>query len=222
MGQMSIQDIQKSLTQWDFLQQLPKEVAGFNFVQYGSIDGQLLKIAAFENAEQRVSLELYFTSETNDYIVVKNIGFQQFRDIRYIFRERDRFAEKLSQDLTKLLNEILPSCRHSLGEVARECGLDAWTYASKLPQHIGNYELYIAPQNAIEYINGSIIFIDYSDFANGNQLVFFYNRFRGEIFAEAKCKMNPVYTTEFDVTKMNHLDAILDKRLESFLRELSQ
>ena len=73
-----------------------------------------------------------------------------------------------------------------MGTLIEEAGLLNWAYTGKLPQKIGAFELYITPDNPIDYINGSTLFIDYSDFEHGNQLVFFYNSFRDEFFAETK------------------------------------
>ena len=107
--------------------------------------------------------------------------------------------------------------RHDLGVIIKETGLPEWTYGERLPEKIGRFELFIRPENAIEYINGSIIFLDYTDFATGEQLVFLYNRFRDEFFAETKHALKPDNITDFDAKSLPQLEALLDEKLEGFL-----
>lgn len=64
----------------------------------------------------------------------------------------------MKDKLPALVHDIDISTRHDLGVIIKETGLPEWTYGEKLPEKIGRFELFIRPENAIEYINGSIIF----------------------------------------------------------------
>lgn len=158
MSEPSIEEIREALDGWDFLKELPEEINGFTLHQDRTIDGQVLNIASYRNDAVRCRLDITYTSETFDYVPVKIAGLHQYRDIRYFFRSRERFAEHVKDKLPALVHDIDIRTRHDLGVIIKETGLPEWTYGEKLPEKIGRFELFIRPENAIEYINGSIIF----------------------------------------------------------------
>lgn len=158
MSEPSIEEIHEALDGWDFLKELPEEINGFTLHQDRTIDGQVLNIASYRNDAVRCRLDITYTSETFDYVPVKIAGLHQYRDIRYFFRNRERFAEHVKDKLPALVHDIDIRIRHDLGVIIKETGLPEWTYGEKLPEKIGRFELFIRPENAIEYINGSIIF----------------------------------------------------------------
>lgn len=173
MGQLKITEIEAQLNEWEFLKELPPEIDGFKLTMGQGIDGQILTIASYGNEAMHSKLDLVYTSETFDYVPVKTIGMHTFRDIRYFCRDRDKFAKLMQENLPELLADINREKKHRMGTLVEETGLASWEYAARLPQKVGGFELFIAPDNPIDYINGSTLFIDYSDFEHGNQLVFF-------------------------------------------------
>ena len=201
-----ITDIQANLLDWEWLQQLPAELEGFKLQPSQGITGQVLNLATYVSESTHTSLELIYTDETFDYIAVKNIGLHNFRDERYIFRDKEKFAAALSQNkqsgrsaLAELLHSISREVRHPLNWEYSKLGTDKWDYFQQLPQKIGSYELFIKPDNPVDYITGSVIFLDYCDFEHGNQLYFVYNTFRNEIFAGEKKNFKPQTTSLFTV-----------------------
>ena len=105
------------------------------------------------------SLDLIYTSETFDYVPVKTIGMHTFRDIRYFCRDRDKFAKMMHEKLPELLADVNREKKHQMGTLIEEAGLLNWAYTGKLPQKIGAFELYITPDNPIDYINGSTLLL---------------------------------------------------------------
>ena len=110
----------------------------------------------------------------------------------------------------------------NLGEMVEAKQLKSWEYGKALPPKIGPFELYISPDRAIEHINGSIILIDYTDFARKDQLIIMYNRLRDQFFGELK--INSVFhaTMAFDSTNLKELEKCLDEHLETTLKEVSE
>ena len=208
MSEPSIEEIREALDGWDFLKELPPEINGFTLHQDRVIDGLVLNIASYRNDAIRCRLDITYTSETFDYVPVKVAGLHQYRDIRYFFRSRDRFAEHVKDKLPALVHDIDIRTSHNLGVIIEETGLPEWRYGEKLPEKIGRFELFIRPE---------VIFLDYTDFATGDQLVFLYNRFRDEFFAETKHALKPDNITDFDAKSLPQLEALLDEKLESFL-----
>ena len=128
----------------------------------------------------------------------------------------------MHEKLPELLEDVNREKQHQMGTLIEEAGLLNWAYSGKLPQKIGDFELYITPDNPIDYINGSTLFIDYSDFEHGNQLVFFYNSFRDEFFAETKKRFMTGITHEFDCRNLKDLENLLDNNLEQALQKLGK
>ncbi|WP_293719378.1 hypothetical protein [uncultured Phascolarctobacterium sp.] len=222
MGQLKITEIEAQLNEWEFLKELPPEIDGFKLTMGQGIDGQILTIASYGNEAMHSKLDLVYTSETFDYVPVKTIGMHTFRDIRYFCRDRDKFAKLMQENLPELLADIDREKKHRMGTLVEGTGLASWEYAARLPQKVGGFELFIAPDNPIDYINGSTLFIDYSDFEHGNQLVFFYNTFRDEFFAETKKGFMTGITHEFDCRNLEALEKLLDENLEAALQKLGK
>ena len=88
---------------------------------------------------------------------------------------------------------------YTLPYEAKALHFEQWDYWRSLPAKVGDYELYITPDNPLPYINGSFIFLDYTDFKHGNQIYFSYNIFRDELFAEMRKNHLPLTTDAFDV-----------------------
>ena len=229
MGQMSITEIEASLQNWDLLTKLPPKMGNFDLLPGTGIKGQILNIASYEYAPSHCRLDLTYTSETFDYVPVKTVGLHVFRDERYFHRDREKFGQQLLAELPLLLSSIDRGKPHTFGCEAKTLGFEKWDYWRKLPARIGDYELFITPENPLEYLNGSYIFLDYTDFQHGNQLYFAYNIYRNELFAEKKKAYFPLTTDVFDVNstvkddrKLELLGQLLDAHLERTLQDLEK
>ena len=218
MGQASITEIAESLQDYEPLKELPKEIGGFKLEQGSGIQGQILNIAAYVNEAAHCRLDITYTSETFDYVPVQTVGLHTFRDERYFSRERDKFFQELREHLPAMLAEMDMSRMRSLGYEGAGIGMDGWNAWRDLPQPVDGFELFITPEHLLPYINGSFIFLDYTDFAGGNQIYFSYNIFRNEIFAEMKQHGLPLTTNVFDVP------AVVpdDKKLELLTEHLQK
>lgn len=231
-----IEEIQAALPDWDFIRQLPETVSGFTLQRRGDIDGQILTLASYVNEALHCRLHLTYTRETFDYVPVKEIGLNVFRDIRYFCRDKEKFAAQMQKSLPGILDEVSRKTIVSMGYEAKDQNFDGWDYWRALPRQIGNYELFITPDRPVQFINGSFIFLDYSDFKRGNQLYLLYNGFRDEVFAEYKKDFVPLTAladwdinaedcrkkkeNEPPIKKLSVLSKRLDARLEAALKEL--
>lgn len=194
-----LKEIAEELKTWPLLTQLPKTIDGFSLLPGSGIDGQILNIAAYANEKMHCRLDITYTGETFDYVPVKTVGLHSFRDERYFCRERERFSEMMLANIGDILRGIDRNFKHKFPYEAAGLHFEDWDYWRSLPQTINGYELYITPDNPLPYINGSVIFLDYTDFARGNQVYFSYNIFRDELFAEMKQHNLPLTTEAFDV-----------------------
>ena len=217
-----ITEIEAELQEWEFLQQLPKELEGFTLREGTGIKGNILNIASYVDEANHACVDLIYTGETFDYVIVKNLGLHTFRDDRFFTRDKDKFAEVVMSILPSLLQDLGKGKVKDMGYESEVMGFKEWNYWKSLPKQIGNFELYITPDCPLEYINGSWIILDYSDFANGNQLMFLYNSFRNELFAEMKKGYLPLTTEEFNANSLEVLSALLKEKLEKTLTTLEK
>ena len=217
-----ITEIEAELQEWEFLKQLPKELEGFTLREGTGIKGNILNIASYVDEANHACVDLIYTGETFDYVIVKNLGLHTFRDDRFFTRDKDKFAEVVLNKLTSLLQEMGKSKVKQMGYESEVMGFNEWEDWKTLPKQIGNFELYITPDNPLEYINGSWVILDYSDFANGNQLMFLYNSFRNELFAEMKKGHLPLTTEEFNANSLEALSALIKEKLEKTLTALEK
>ncbi|WP_293728417.1 hypothetical protein [uncultured Phascolarctobacterium sp.] len=225
MAQPSIEEIEAGLQDWDLLQQLPAAIGDYKLVPGTGIAGQILNIAAYVNEAAHCRLDITYTSETFDYVPVKTVGLHSFRDERYFCRERDRFGKMLLEHLPMLISSIDRQEAHGMCYEAEGLRFGQWDYWRGLPQQIGDYEMFIRPDNPLYYINGSFIFLDYTDFARGNQVYFSYNIFRNELFAEMKRNNLPLTTELFDVPASvpdERKLSVLSELMETHLRDVMQ
>ena len=229
MGQPSITEIEANLKDWNLLKQLPQQVGSFQLVPGTGIKGQILNIAAYVNEAARCRLDLTYTAETFDYVPVKTVGLHVFRDERLFYRERDKFAALVLQDLPRLLDEIDMEKHHDMNWEAQTLGFDKWDFWRTLPKQVGDFELFITPDKPLAYLNGSYIFLDYTDFKRGNQIYFAYNIYRNELFAEKKHEYFPLTTNVFDVSKsvkderkLDRLAELLEAHLQRTMQDLEK
>ena len=174
-------------------------------------------------------LDITYTSETFDYVPVKTVGLHTFRDERYFCRDRERFGQMLLRQLPELTRNVDRKTLHKMPFEAAELGFEKWEFWRSLPRELEGYELFITPDNPLPYINGSFIFLDYTDFAGGNQIYFSYNIFRDELFAEMRSHNLPLTTESFDVKanvpagdKLAALEQHLRERLQETLVSLKK
>lgn len=222
MGKEKITDIEAALRDWDFLQQLPQNIAGFELKLESFIEGQVLQIASYVNEQAHCRVDLTYTDETFDYVPIKVVGLHSFRDERYFCRDKERFAQMMLEFLPKIINDIDPQSKRGYSFEAQELKFPEWEDWKNFPKQIGNYVQFLNPENPVNYINGSIIFLDYTDFTSGNQVYFLYNTFRNELFAEYKKQHFPLTTEAFNAKTLAELTQLIEGQLEETLKSLEK
>jgi hypothetical protein len=217
MGYDPIDEIQKQTREWEFIKKLPDTIGAFHKKLVDKIEGQILYICRYEAPELKAKADIIYSSETFDYILVRTMGINTYRDMRLIYKERDIFAEKTAHYLPEVLRDMEKPEEVNLGEMVEDKHLKEWEYGKSLPSKIGPFELYIRPDRAIEHINGSVIIIDYTDFSRNDQLIIMYNRLRNEFFGELKINGLFRTTREFDAKNLDGLRKLLEEKLEKTL-----
>ena len=215
-----IQVIMDRHSSWEFLQQLPGEMFGFVLDKGGTLKGHEFMLSCYENAKARRRLELIYTKETFDYVPVRQVGLHRYRDLRYITRDKDVFAETIPKALPRLLEELKPDYIPRSRKMLEQKGILAWDYPDTLPDRIGPFEKFITSRYPLDFINNSTVILDYVDFVLGNELVFLYNRHRNEFFAETKTAFFPNTIHDFDAKDLPSLERLIAENLEKYLLNL--
>ena len=117
---------------WEFLQKLPRELHGFTFKEGGSQFRHEYMLAAYENVPARRRLELVYTDETFDYVPVRQVGLQRYRDFRYITRDKDQFEEWINRYIDRLVEETTPTHIPHSHFVLEHKGIFDWHFPDKL------------------------------------------------------------------------------------------
>ncbi|MCQ2359604.1 MAG: hypothetical protein MJ055_06030 [Phascolarctobacterium sp.] len=229
LAQKKAKEIQAELEGWELFDKLPKQVGSFEYREGTGIVGKILNICSYVNEAQHVRLDITYTDETFDFVPVKTIGLHTFREEKYYCRDRARFTEMIMENLERLIDELDREKPHAMDWEATDLDFNGWDYWKSLPKKIGDFELYITPDNPVNYINGACIFLDYVDFEHGNELYLSYNYFRNEIYGDLVKNNLPLTTPDFDVNtkledskKLARLSEILEKKLVKTLEELSK
>ena len=222
MGYPSIDEIATAAKNWDFVKKLPSAVDSFQKSEKGTIDGKILTICSYYDDALKAGVDIIYTSETFDYILVRKIGLNVYRDIRFIYKEKEEFAKKVAEALPQVLKETANPNLVNLGEMVKDHKILTWEYGNSLPETLENFTLYIKPQNAIEYLNGSIILLDYSNFSRQDQFVIYYNRFRNEFFGEVKIGSVFHATKKYDSKTLGKLETLLKTNLPTTLEKISK
>lgn len=222
MGYSTIEEVAEQVKSWEFINNLPEELCGFRKQLRYEIKGQVLFICSYENEKLRAGIDITYTCETFDYILCQRMGMNEFRDIRFIFKESERFAAEVTSHLQGILEQMVEVDKRNLGYLVAEKGILTWDYGNNLPDKLGPYDLYIKPQRAIRHINGSIIFLDYTNFQLNDQFVVLYNCLRDEIFAELKIAGVFQTTRKFDCRTLAELENCLKKYLQETLDYIAQ
>lgn len=220
VGYPSLKEVAEQALEWQFIKALPEEAEGFNKIVDIARKGQILYICSYVNAERKARLDIIYSAETFDYIVSRTMGLNEYRDIRFIYKQRDVFANAVVGHIGGMLTEMASKSSHRPLFILKEKGIIDWEYGNKLPEKIGDFELYIKPSETIRHINGSFIFLDYSDFARKNQLTVMYNVLRDEIFAELKVAGIFKTSRSFDCKTLQELERKLKKHLTETLEKI--
>lgn len=137
MGYDSIEEIQKQTHEWAFIKELPETIGVFKKKITDYIEGQVLFICRYEAPELRASVDLTYSAETFDYILVRTMGLNSFRDVRLIYKERDVFEEKTKKYLPLVISNMEHPEQVNLGELYEAKKVEDWEFGKTLPKKSG-------------------------------------------------------------------------------------
>ncbi|MGI6093138.1 MAG: hypothetical protein ACOYD5_09200 [Negativicutes bacterium] len=208
-----MEKIIEELAAWTFIDELKHELYGFILEkQFEETDNKYL-IFRYHNEENKRNFSVLYDGATKEFIARVIIGLTEFCDIRFIVSSRDVLEKVLKEKLESTLKDLAYFNINNIDCIVREKKIIEWPFAQQLPDKIGKFTLFIAPNEPVKVINGSYILVDYCDFVSESNLIIYYNIFRDEFFGEVKVKRTPRMIADFDSKTLDELEGKLKEKL---------
>ena len=215
-----MEQIIQELSNWQYLSELPNTLYGFILEKQMNESDDKFFVFTYHNDERKRSFSVLYDRSTKEYTVRITIGLTEFCDIRYIVGNLNSLEKVLREKLECTLNDLVHFNIGNIDCIVLEKKIIEWPYTKQLPKMVGNFALFISPNEPVKSINGSYIIIDYSDFDGQNNFIIYYNIFRDEFFGEIKAKRTPQMTAEFDEKNLFELEEILEDKLVRILESI--
>ena len=205
---------------WEYPNTLPALCHGFELQREDYWEGLLYRIFSYRNEARRRRVSIVYDKSTLEYMLRVTVGLMEFCDVQFIHGDRQAFESILNIAFLprmETMERCVPSRMESL---FRNKKILEWAETFDFPAQVNGFELFLEPQNCIQFTNGSYLVLDYTDFARDSSLRFFYNVFRDDFFAEYLVLGAPQATQRFDVKTLPELAGKLKSELNEATLEL--
>jgi len=217
-----MEKIVEMVNNWPFLRQLPQELHGFKLEPELGVDGPLHRILSYENIKARRKFAVVYNQVTKDFMGRVIVGLTEYYDENYIVANLAGLERMLTAKLSETLRQLAYFDKSQLSGIFLATKVLDWPYGRQLPPQIGNFSLFISPQQPLKIINGSYIIIDYSDFNTESSLMILYNIFRDEFFGELRIRRTPHMTNLFDAKTIHELEGKIRVHLVEQLQKVAR
>lgn len=220
---MSDKGLKNPAEGWDFEAEFPAELSGFTRKTDGLWEGSIYRIFRYELCDRtpcRKTAGIIYDRNTEEYMVMVQVGLTEFCDIKFIHKDRNTFAGFLKAFLEFRLKVLRGTEPHLLERGFRDSGISDWDFFNRLPEEISGFELFLKPSAALPVTNGSYLIADYSDFTYRSGLRLLYNHFREDYYGELLLLGVPHATNQFDAKSLQELEGKLEKGLQAALEKL--
>ena len=207
----------QAFLEWDVEHILPETIESYRFHRIDRQEGRIYYAFGYTDEETGWEVRVIFDEETMDYMIKTDIRMFSMTNIDLITGNFDAFKQKLPLILEKSLRRELIDRPISVAIRGRE--FTTWDFASVLPETLNGYRRMIAPDHPILGLNGSYIIALYENRDTNTGMLFFYNLYRGQYYAEKCVKGNPIILHDYDATTIENFAKILSKRLGKDLEE---
>ena len=205
---------------WEYLGQLPAEIAGFSLTAHLERSGTQYYLFSYENASRRRKLSVLFDKATKDFFARITLGLSEYYDVSFITTELASLERILKERLEHTLERLADPASKNYESIFRNKKILEWHFIGELPDRVAGFELFITPKEPVKIINGSYIIIDYSDFNTASNLIIYYNVYRDEFFGELRMRRSPRMINQFDAKELVDLTDKLKSNLAPVLSSL--
>lgn len=203
-----------------FAEDLPDTLEGFAVKKiFAPADDKFIFYTCADD-EIHCALTTYFHEETAEFKVRQRIGLTEFCLTKFFTEDFAHFKELLDDELADVLKNLRGIRGGTGNRFLRELKLDEWAYGQSLPATLEGFELFISPAAPVEVANGSVIVINYADFALNSDFVLYRNIYTDEFSGERRVDGAPQVVYTFDAETRDELEDKLKAHLVAELREI--
>lgn len=177
------QDRRQLFLSWNIETELPLEIETFHLERMDLQEERIYYAFAYKDSVTGWEVRILFDEETQDYMVKLYFRLFTITEIELINSNYERFKE----DVVQLLPSIIKNRFFDRSKVSVLIGQNSfisWDYCKVMPLEIDEYKLTISPDKPILGLNGSYVIAAYECIEKNTGILFFYNMYRNEYYAE--------------------------------------
>ena len=184
------QDRRQLFLSWNIETELPLEIETFHLERMDLQEERIYYAFAYKDSVTGWEVRILFDEETQDYMVKLYFRLFTITEIELINSNYERFKEDVVQ--------LLPSIGQN--------SFISWDYCKVMPLEIDEYKLTISPDKPILGLNGSYVIAAYECIEKNTGILFFYNMYRNEYYAELISHGIPGIVHQYDSRTINELE----------------
>lgn len=161
-----------------------------------------------------------YADETADFMVKYDLGLIVLTDIRFTYDNVANFWKILQADFVRVITDRFVRRDETASILVKNAGILDWESEHGIPEACRHYRRVIVPSAPILGLNGSYIILAYADATNTKGILFFYNVFRDDFFAETRNQGVPGILHDFDAATVKELSQKIEAHLAGTLSAL--
>lgn len=210
------------LTTWQPQQNLPAQIGEFILREPTPEERQEYVFFAYTHPQKNWHFRCLHSAETYDYMIKYDIGLMVITDIRFIRSDANEFWELIQNEWKDTIEKRWLKGAKTSSRIIQKTGIICQEFSDVFPTQLGAFKRKIDPLMPVEGLNGSYIIAAYADEKNDKGILFFYNTFRADYFAEMRLHQVPIMIHDFDAKSPQELQEKVKDRLADVLEELSK
>lgn len=211
---------QELLTGWSPQKVLPSRIGDFVLREPTATERAEGVFFAYEDKRKNWHIYGMYSAETDDYLVRYDLGLMEMVEVRLLTGDMELFRTLLAKNFEKIVTERWVNRAANASVIVRKTGLLTRDMSGVLPARIGAYQLKIEPHEPLAALNGSYIVAAYATAENDRGVLFFYNTFRNDFFAETRKDQVPGMIHDFDAKNLQDFSDRIGENLTRVLHEL--
>lgn len=208
------------LTEMDNAVDLPTAIGSWKRRELSAEERERHVLFCYEDATVGWRILGLYADETADFMVKYDLGLIVLTDIRFTYDSAADFWKILQTDFVRVVTDRFVRRGETASILVKNAGILNWESEYDIPEACRHYRRVIAPSAPILGLNGSYIILAYADVTNTKGILFFYNVFRDDFFAETRNQGVPGIVHDFDATTVTELSQKIAAHLESTLSAL--
>lgn len=205
---------------WDVESRLPAVIGDYHFRRTDRQEGRIYQAFSYVSDSTGWEVKALFDEETMDYMVKTDFRLFVMTDIEMITGDFAAYQTAVETLLEKNMRRELIDRRLSV--LVEGHAFTHWDWKDTLPETMGHYRRMVDPGRPLLGLNGSYIIAAYEWAERERGIVFYYNMFRDEYYAEMSEEKIPIIIHQYDAKTADELDQLIRRNLANDLRWLDE